>query len=646
MNMHTSLIKHGLSFGIEPKKLNKTDVFVTFEMIYRFYTANLKSADNEGELKSNISNLANSYISSYKPSKAQLKKHRIIQNLRRNKNIAILKPDKGNAVVVIDRRIYDQEIMKLISDPGKFKKLKCDPTQTRQTKLQNLLLKLKKQGLFSDDVYLKIYPAGSQPARIYGLPKMHKVKCENDIPPFRPIISSIGTYNYQLAKWLSDLLTEHLPNEWSSRDTFTFIADLKKQDLKGKYMVSFDVSSLFTNIPLVETIELAIDLIFTKYPELKVSRRDLGNLFMCATAETHFLFKGDVYDQIDGVAMGSPLGPVLANLFMGHHENIWLRNYRDGTVHFYRRYVDDIFAVFDSKDDAERFFHYLNLQHPNIKFTQEAEVSQCLSFLDVLVDNSNGLKTSVFRKTTFTGLLTSFKSFTSQSYKFGLIRNLLFRAYAISTSWSIFHDELTRIFKILSKNSFPGYAIDKITAKFIEDKVTLSQSSSEQNVQNKPEVRYYKLPYRGNFSETAQTKLNVIADKLCKNIRSKLVFTPCKIGSFFSNKDPLPSKWKSWVVYKFDCAGCNSRYIGETTIHFATRMDQHFRKKVGASAVYKHLHGKNNEKCLKLSNVDSFDIIDQAKTRFSLKLKEALHIKWDEPDLNKQVRHEVINIAV
>ena len=75
-------------------------------------------------------------------------------------------------------------------------------------------------------------------------------------------------------------------------------------------------------------------------------------------------------------------------------------------------------------------------------------------------------------------------------------------------------------------------------------------------------------------------------------------------------------------------------------------MDQHFRKKVGASAIYKHLHGKNNEKCLKLSNVDSFDIIDQAKTRFALKLKEALHIKWDEPDLNKQVRHEVINIAV
>ena len=75
-------------------------------------------------------------------------------------------------------------------------------------------------------------------------------------------------------------------------------------------------------------------------------------------------------------------------------------------------------------------------------------------------------------------------------------------------------------------------------------------------------------------------------------------------------------------------------------------MNQHFCKNVGASAIYKHLHGKNNENCLKLSNVDSFDIIDHARTRFGLKLKEALHIKWVEPDLNKQVRHEVINIAV
>jgi len=68
-----------------------------------------------------------------------------------------------------------------------------------------------------------------------------------------------------------------------------------------------------------------------------------------ATAQTHFLFKGSFFDQIDGVAMGSPLAPVLANLFMGHHERIWLENYKASSILFYRRYVDDTFCLFDTE---------------------------------------------------------------------------------------------------------------------------------------------------------------------------------------------------------------------------------------------------------------------------------------------------------
>ena len=105
---------------------------------------------------------------------------------------------------------------------------------------------------------------------------------------------------------------------------------------------------------------------------------------MFATAETHFIFDGAMYDQIDGVAMGSPLGPVFANLFMSHHENGWIKDYKQGHIHFYRRYVDDIFAVFDSHDEANKFLKYMISKHPNIKFTMEVEVSNCLVFLDVV----------------------------------------------------------------------------------------------------------------------------------------------------------------------------------------------------------------------------------------------------------------------
>ena len=92
-----------------------------------------------------------------------------------------------------------------------------------------------------------------------------------------------------------------------------------------------------------------------------------------ATAQTHFLFNGSFYDQIDGVAMGSPLAPVLANLFMGHHEKSWLENFDASEILFYRRYVDDTFCLFHSENDALLFFHYINSRHPNIRFTMEKE---------------------------------------------------------------------------------------------------------------------------------------------------------------------------------------------------------------------------------------------------------------------------------
>ena len=98
-------------------------------------------------------------------------------------------------------------------------------------------------------------------------------------------------------------------------------------------MASFDVQSLFTNIPLLESIELAVDYILTGNPNIRLSKDNLKELFLIATAQTHLLFHD--YGQIDGVAMGSPLAPVLANLFMGHHERIWLQQYDGPAIYFY-----------------------------------------------------------------------------------------------------------------------------------------------------------------------------------------------------------------------------------------------------------------------------------------------------------------------
>jgi len=88
------------------------------------------------------------------------------------------------------------------------------------------------------------------------------------------------------------------------------VDELKEVSFTNKYMVSYDVCSLFTNIPLKETIDLAVDLILNKHPNFSLKRTELRKLFEFATLKTNFLFDGKMYDQIDGVAMGSPLAPI------------------------------------------------------------------------------------------------------------------------------------------------------------------------------------------------------------------------------------------------------------------------------------------------------------------------------------------------
>ena len=218
--------------------------------------------------------------------------------------------------------------------------------------------------------------------------------------PFRPIVPSLNTFNYKLAKYLCNLLQPLLPNTYTISDTFSIVQELKTIEISNKFMVSFDVVSLFTNIPLKESIDLAVTYITEGNPNLKHSKSDLTKLFSFATSQTNFLFNGKIYVQIDGVAMGSPLAPVLANLFLGHYENIWLNNYQGPSVQFYRRYVDDTFCLFNDERHALLFFNFLNSQHLNIKFTMEKETNKMLAFLDVCINNKDpcNLLMSVHRK--------------------------------------------------------------------------------------------------------------------------------------------------------------------------------------------------------------------------------------------------------
>ena len=124
------------------------------------------------------------------------------------------------------------------------------------------------------------------------------------------------------------------------------------------------------------------------------------------TKESIILFDMSFYTQVDGVAMGSPLGLSLANAYLCHHETKWLNDYPDKFKPvFYKRYVDDIFVLFKRPEHVKPFIDYMNSKHKNINFSFETEKEGQMPFLDVNVFRENGkFVTNVYRKETLTGV--------------------------------------------------------------------------------------------------------------------------------------------------------------------------------------------------------------------------------------------------
>ena len=148
-----------------------------------------------------------------------------------------------------------------------------------------------------------------------------------------------------------------------------------------------------------------------------------------------------------------------------------------------------IFSAFDNSFETKEFFNYINTRHTNIKFTMETEVNKIIPFLDVLIDNSQNIfKTSTYHKSTYSGLLFNYTSFTSRFYKIGLIKYLIHRTYKINNSWPGFHDDVSKIKDVLKRNSYPPFILDKIIKAYI-NKIHYNNNkvSSEIN-----KLRYFK----------------------------------------------------------------------------------------------------------------------------------------------------------
>ena len=190
-------------------------------------------------------------------------------------------------------------------------------------------------------------------------------------------------------------------------------------------------------------------------------------LMKSATSSVEFSFNNTMYKQTDGVAMGSPLGPALANIFVEYYEEKLFSQTQKPPTYF--RYVDDTFAIFDHETEADEFLIKLNCLYPSLGFTFEKEKGKCLPFLDVYVERTDvGFETCVYRKPTFTGQYLRWESFSPLKCKLRLISTLVHRALMICTKRRL-NGEIERIKKILLDNGYPINVINaQITKKIAQ----------------------------------------------------------------------------------------------------------------------------------------------------------------------------------
>ena len=335
--------------------------------------------------------------------------------------------------------------------------------------------------------------------------------------------------------------------------------------------------------------------------------------------------------------MGSPLGPTLANIFLGHYESK-LFNVTNSPL-FYRRYVDDTFVIFNNEVKCDAFKSKLNNLHPSLNFTCEKEHDNKLSFLDVLVEKHlNTATTDVFRKPTFTWVCMKWSSFAPNSTKIKLINTLVDRAVKIC-SRSKLANELERLKTLFRDNGFP----DQVVQGTIDRKLK-SVNSGRAADPEKSSVTIH-LPFIGEPSVRYGRKISRAVNRCFDKVRLITIFTTQKVP-VRSLKDVLPTSAESNIIYYFECH-CGNGYVGKTSQTLIKRIGQHvppvIRKTSGrkckvpktiSSAIGQHL--LENCVCAENYNDDQFTILARARSTYHLSVLEAIFIVLRRPILCRQ----------
>ena len=222
--------------------------------------------------------------------------------------------DKGIGICVMKKEAYNTKLSAILDLPQLEKMISArkdamHPVFKEQQRVVENLKELKRNGKIDKERYNRLRPTGSQPARLYGLAKVHK-----NNTPVRPVLSMPGSAYHKIAQQLTGWL-QVVPECRINSSTKSISDSLRDITLQNdEELVSFDVTSFYTNVPVEEAIQVCADLLYSGTHLLPpVDKETFTHLLQISTCNVLMLTHDGYYKQLEGLAMGSPPAPLLAN---------------------------------------------------------------------------------------------------------------------------------------------------------------------------------------------------------------------------------------------------------------------------------------------------------------------------------------------
>ena len=551
---------YGLNFAITAQSNNSVEISKSFCDLEKY-----------GDLTNENFNIVKGIIygSMEKQSMPNVPKRftKALKELRRDDNIHITKADKSSSVVIMNKPDYIRKMEELLSDETTYKELNRNPLENVNKAFRK---KVKTLLNTNADLIKKFCPMSPSLPYMYGQIKTHK---QNN--PARPIISSVGSISYNLSKYLVTLLNP-LIGTISNTHIKNNVDLIEKLDaLNSNYdfmLVSFDVVSLFTKVPIDDLLNYLPDIL--ENVDLPLPVDTIIELIKLCVKDCKFQFNGKFYEQKFGMAMGNPLSPVLSNLYMEIFESRILSTIIPDKVKWYR-YVDDVICIWPVNEDIRIFLDSLNQLVPSIKFTMEIENNSCISFLDVMVHRCDRqFKFSVYRKPTNISAYVHYYSAHSSKTKKSVFSSMFLRALRICSP-EFLDEEIKNITTTGRKLKYPE--------RILENALKTAKKTFYGNKEKKSFItkNLLVLPYDVKFT-------NVI------NILKKF-----DVNVAFRNNTTVKTKLiknspttQEGCVYSIPCNSCDLIYIGQTSKSLDTRIKQHkycIRTGQQNSAVFQHL---------------------------------------------------------